>query len=228
MSLRDATFNEWWPATQSLDLIAGDTARVARAVHTELLRVLGGETVRHTEAACHDFGSALSLATDFTNVPTLLVVVPTHSKWSALWCNSFLCDGYDSLCYCLTMNHGLTTMHWSAHDSATTFQAGASFTYRTATAHGMQERSVYAGNNDGRWTFAEAGPPLPEEDVSLYKMRRKRDRLNEVVMQSLLARLGARPWRSEFYALPGRCHVLSRPDAPRSIVRRTASSVRGG
>jgi hypothetical protein len=38
-----------------------------------------------------------------------------------LWNNSFLCDGYDSLCWCLTSHHDLTTIHW-AHAGTTVRQ----------------------------------------------------------------------------------------------------------
>jgi hypothetical protein len=57
----------------------------------------------------------------------------------------------------------------------------------------MVERSVHVGQDDKRWTFYEHGEPLPEEDVALYGARRKKDRLNEVLVSRFLGRLGASP-----------------------------------
>jgi len=78
---------------------------------------------------------------------------------------------------------------------------------------------VQTAANDGRWTFVEVGEPLPEEDIPRYAARKKRERLDESSMQAMLERLGARPWSSEFYALPGRCHVLSRSSPPATVER---------
>lgn len=164
-------------------------------------------------------------APEFANVPTFYLLLPSRSRWTVLWNNSFLCDGYDSLCWCLTKNHGLTTVHWSAHDETTTFQSGATFQHRLWDGAAMLERFVQAAQEDKRWSFYQSGDPLPEEDTPPYAATRKRDRLNEVVAQ-LLGRLGASPWREEFYALPEqRCFVLQRPAAPETVLRRSVSEV---
>lgn len=222
---RSPTIQKWWPLGQSLDLIEGSSKRVADAVGVELARILPAEKIRAEEVPCAGLGGVFSLVQHLATVPTLFVVVPTHSKWSVLLVNSALCDGYDSLCHCLAANHGLTTVHWSAHDDQTTFQPGAGFTHRRAVAWSVAQRSVQVAVNDGRWTFVEAGQPLPEEDTSLYASRRKRDRLNESSIQQLLERLGARPWSDDFYALPGQCHVLSRVSPPTTVKQLPVASV---
>jgi hypothetical protein len=96
--------------------------------------------------------------------------------------------------------------------------------------HGsVVERSVHCSEEDGRWSFHAHGEPLPEEDQNAYSARRKRDRLDEQQMVLLLERLGAKPWVSDFYALPQEsCFVLARPEAPASIVRRTRRQVLAG
>jgi hypothetical protein len=153
-------------------------------------------------------------------------VLPSRSRWTVLWNNSFLCDGYDSLCWCLTNNHGLTTVHWSAHDEWTTFQTGACFSHRRRDSTGMVERSVHMSQEDKRWHFYASGPPLPEEDVGAYAAKRKRDRLNEALVVQLLSRLGASPWSEEFYAFPEcRCFVLERPNPPATVLKRSVSQV---
>lgn len=199
---------------------------VAQAVEAELRRILGVEPIERHRLAVHSVKQALKSCLSFTNVPTYFLVLPTSSRWTVLWNNSWLCDGYDSLCYCLTKNHGLTTVHWSAHDEETTFQPGAAFTHRAYATDAMMERSVSCSREDDRWLFHQQGAPLPEEDTSAYGARRKRDRLNEAVLLSLLGRLGAHPWNEAFYDFTSQeCFVLRRTSYPATIVSRPARYV---
>ncbi|MDQ0570049.1 hypothetical protein QFZ42_001883 [Variovorax paradoxus] len=224
--LRSEPLQRWWPTTQSLDLVRGTAPQVAAAVEAEVTRFVRGETL--TKAWFHyaDLDAAFGAATEFANVPTHLLVLPTHSDWTVLWNNSFLCSGYDSLCFCVTANHGLTTIHWDAHDSTTTTQPGAAFTHRSLVKATVVERSVYAAQEDGKWLFGEVGSPLPQEDAGSYLARSKRDRLNESLMASLLERFGAAPWNEGFYALSEQpCFVLQRLGAPTTIIRRPRSAV---
>ena len=128
--LRTGALSQWWPTTQSLDLVEGSVAEVAAAVHTEMSRVLKGIELEASWERFANLDAAFRVATEFANVPTWYLVLPSRSRWSVLWNNSFLCDGYDSLCWCLTSNHKLTTIHWSAHDQMTSFQPGATFHHR--------------------------------------------------------------------------------------------------
>ena len=216
----------WWPSTQSLDLVEGPVRPVARALEVEVSRILAGEHVVNSWQRFEDLDAVFRSAPDFGNVPTFFVALPTRSKWTVLWNNSFLCDGYDSLCWCLTSHHYLTTIHWSANDDWTTLQAGATFTYRKHDGANVVERSVYCGQEDERWTFHTTGQPLDEENTSEYAARRKKDRLNEQSLLSLLSRLGARPWSEDFYALPEQeCFAISRPCPPTTVLKRTREQV---
>jgi hypothetical protein len=230
MQLRSETIRKWWPATQSLDLVEGPVEAVAAGVETELTRFLKGEAVAISWDAFPSLDAAFQAASEFANVPTVYLALPSRSRWSVLWNNSMLCDGYDSLCWCLTKNHGLTTVHWSAHDDWTTFQSGACFHHRRREGSSVVERFVHAAQEDKRWFFREGGQPLPEENVGSYAARRKRDRLNEAAIVQLLARLGASPWSEDFYALPERrSFVLRRLAAPHTVIRKRVSDVvRGG
>jgi hypothetical protein len=143
-----------------------------------------------------------------------------------LWYNGFLCDGYDSLCQCVTTRHSLTTIHWSAHDTWTTFQAGARFCYRRHDGQKIVERRVDAAQTDRRWDFFESGIPIQEEDVAGYTVRKKRERLNERRVMELLSRLGAEPWNETFYALPGEIFTLTRPSPPTMLQRKRNQVVR--
>jgi hypothetical protein len=224
--IRTPALRRWWPTTQALDLVEGDVATVAAALHAETTRVLKGERLAAAWTRCATLDDAFDTAGEFTNVPTHWLVLPTRSRWSVLWNNSFLCDGYDSLCHCLTAFHGLTTLHWSAHDATTTFQPGAAFTHRRVVAGAIAKRTVCVACTDGRWSFDAIGERLPEEDLATYGARRVRDRLNEAAIASLLARLGAAPWDEAFYAL-GRhdVFVLRRPAAPATVLRRARHDV---
>jgi hypothetical protein len=209
-----------------LDLVEGPVRLVAGAVEAELTRTLAGERVIGSWARFEDLDAAFRFAPDFGNVPTFFLVLPTRSKWIVLWNNSFLCDGYDSLCWCLTSHHFLTTIHWAAHDEWTTFQSGASFTYRQHDGANLVERSVYCGQEDKRWLFDAVGQPLDEENTNEYAATRKRDRLNEQNLLSLLGRLGARPWSEDFYALPEQeCFTILRPSPPATVLKRTREQV---
>lgn len=226
MHLRSESIRRWWPSTQSLDLVEGPVEAVAAAVDVEVRRFLTGETLITSWEVFPSLEAAFQAAPEFANVPTFYLVLPSRSRWTVLWNNSFLCDGYDSLCWCLTKNHGLTTVHWWAHDEWTTSQSGAGFHHRRSDGSTLVERSVYAAQEDKRWIFHESGEPLPEEDVVSYGAKRKRDRLNEALVAQLLVRLGASPWSEEFYALPEhRCFVLRRHQPPTTVIRRRASEV---
>jgi hypothetical protein len=224
MSLRSGSIERWWPATQSLDLVEGDVDTVAAAVRAEVQRFLPSTQVEESWQPFVDLTGAFSLAGDFANAPTAFLVLPTHSRWSVLWNNSYLCNGHDSLCWCLTSRHHLTTLHWSAHDGTTSFQPGASFTHRSRR-DSLVERSVYVGCEDGRWSFHQTGRPLPEEDVANYNARPIRDRLNERLMAALLGRLDAAPWSEEFYAFGLRYFILKRVEIPDTVARRKATDV---
>ncbi|HEX7864125.1 MAG TPA: hypothetical protein VF555_04210 [Variovorax sp.] len=226
--LRSEALDRWWPTTQSLDLVRGTVQQVAAAMEAEVTRFVGTEALTRAWSHYASLDEAFGASAEFANVPTHYLALPSRSEWTVLWNNSFLCSGYDSLCHCLTKNHGLTTIHWSAHDSTTTFQPGAAFTHRSLVGTAVAERSVYVAREDSRWSFGEVGHALPEEDVASYLAPRKRDRLNESLMESLLGRFGAAPWSEEFYALSAQpCFVLQRLAAPKSIIRRPRSMVVG-
>lgn len=213
------TVQRWWPLTDSLDLVRAPVNVVASAVLTEVTPFADGERLSSAWVPFSSLEQVFGSAAEFTNVPTLFFVLPTVSEWTVLWNNSYLCDGYDSLCWCLTANHGLTTLHWRSSDEDAVSQAGSSFTFRNRSGSGLNERSVYCCKNDERWEFGAAGEPLPEEDLAAYSARRLRDRFNAKGMMRLLAKLGARPWDDEFYR-GGEAFRIERIDYPDTISRK--------
>jgi hypothetical protein len=226
MPPKDGSPRKWWPSTQSLDLVEGPVRSIAEAVHAECLRFLKGEPLDAAWCQFQDLDAAFRSAPDFRSVPTHFLVLPTRSRWTVLWNNSFLCDGYDALCACLSSNHRLTTIHWSANDEWTTFQAGAKFIHRQHDGTAVLKRSVQVAQEDKRWHFYALGQPLAEESLADYDARRKRDRLNEHRLMALLERFGAKPWSEDFYALPEQeCFVLQRPIPSPAISKRTREQV---
>lgn len=170
---------KWWPTTQSMDLVLGDTAAVALAVESEVRGYLCGESAVASWRTFTTLDEAFGTTTEFGNVPTRFLVLPTRSPWTVLWNNGFLCGGYDSLCSNLTRKHGFVTVHWVAHDEETTTEPHAMFIHRRSTGDGVAERYIYVARGGKRWSFYDRGESIPEEDTSAYLATRKRDRLGE-------------------------------------------------
>jgi hypothetical protein len=230
MSGEQTVFDRWWPSTQSLDLIEGDRETVADAVAEHFRAV-----ARYTEddiavewLTVADLDEAFASMPFFDNVASRMMLLPTRSRWVVLWTNNFLCAGFDHFVRGLTLDAGLTTIHWSAHDTSTTFQPGATFHIRRMVDRELIERRVQASRTDSRWDFFETGTPLPEEDLNGYLVRRKRDRLNERRVMELLGRLDARPWEEAWYAVPEHpVYRLERPSPPLAIRRERDQVITG-
>jgi hypothetical protein len=240
MGLRSAGIQRWWPSTQSLDLVDGPVENVAIALAELVQRfvrtsrdhdadfdgvspsapALSAEGSPVTEwRTFTGFEAALESLSEFASFPTTFLAFPTRSNWTVLWNNSSHCNGYDSLCHCLTEAYGMRTISWSANDAVTTSQPGAQFCCRQRRDGNVVLRSVNAHFEGPRWRFYETGATLPEEDVAGYSARKIRDRLNEGRVASLLARLGAEPWQEAFYALPEKRVFVVRRTLPKDAVK---------
>lgn len=216
----DKTLRAWWPTTRSMDLVEATIAHAADSVSATMSRIAESKPISKTWHSVADLNAAFELVEHFDNVASTIILLPTASKWTVMWNNSFLCDGFDMFCRYLTTHHHLTTLHWHASDQWTTFQSGSMFHYRMYSPSALVERRVQAAQSDNRWHLFEQGEPLAEEDIEGYKVRRKRDRLNEVRTMELLRRLGADPWNEAFYSLPGKVCMISRPVPETALIRR--------
>lgn len=225
--IRSPVFDKWWPLSHSLDLVKAPVEVVAEAVQTDIARISEGERLVSDWVDFDSLDALFGSVSTFCNVSTIFFVLPTRSDWSVLWNNSFLCDGYDSLCSNLTRVDGLTTLAWSASDIDAVFQAGARFCHRRRQDGEIIERTVQAASNDGKWRFFEIGePPLPEEELGRYAARRIADRMNETVLMELFERLGARPWQEDFYAVADQpCFRFERLAKPKHGIHRPAAQV---
>lgn len=102
------TVQRWWPLPDSLDLVRAPIKIVASAVLAEVTRFVAGGQLSSAWVPFSSLDQVFASVALFTNVPTVYFVLPTRSEWSVLWNNSFLCDGYDSLCWCLATSHALS------------------------------------------------------------------------------------------------------------------------
>ena len=230
MSGEQTVFDRWWPSTQSLDLIEGDSELVADAVAEQFRSVAQytDDDIAVEWLTVADIDAAFASMPFYDAVASRMLLLPTRSRWVVLWTNSSLCDGFDHFAQGLTLGAGLTTIHWSAHDTSTTFQPGATLHVRRMVDDGLIERRVQASRTDSRWDFFETGTPLAEEDLDGYLVRRKRDRLNERRVMELLGRLDARPWEEAWYALPEHpVYRLERPLPPLAIRRERGQIITG-
>ncbi len=217
----DPVFREWHPLGTSIDLVKGESKEVAEAVRAEMSRFVKPDVVSLRHRSFQSIRDIFASVGEFTNVPTRICCIGTNSAWTALWNNSFMCDGYDSLCHCLTMNHGLETIHWSASDDGGIFQPGTTFNYRTRNSEGgVDVRTVCAIQDGSRWEFHQYGLPLPQEDTRTYGNRRKNDRFNESVSLDLLDRLGARPRSEAFYDFSHPVTEVLRETFPATVLRK--------
>ena len=191
---------------------------VADAVRYQVKRWTGREQLEESERRLSDWNSLFGSVDSFTNVPTKFFCIPTKGKWTALWTNCFLCDGYDSLCLCLTRNHGLRTIHWKASDEPGISQPGSNFCHRIIGSDGeLAERTVHCSQQDSKWEFHQMGTPLPEEDLTLYEERRKKRRFNEEIAIQLLGRLGVKPREERFYDFARPIRIIERIGFPDTV-----------
>ena len=61
-----------------------------------------------------------------------------------------------------------------------------------------EERVVYT-HVESKWEFYQTGPVQDYEDVENYKVRKIKDRLNNVIINKYLAKLGFKIWDEDFY-----------------------------
>ena len=191
------------PLTDSLDLVRAPFMSVWDAVQKEVRRYTNGEKLTLESSRVSSAAELFESVQTFANLPLTYFILPTRSDWTVLWFDSFLCDGYDSLCWNLTQSHGFETLHQRSTDVDSRMLRGNSFTHRHRVNGRMEERSVYCAVADaGRWRFEAHGTPLPEEDLSSYNANRNSARLNENLMEALLGRLQAFPWACLLYTSP--------------------------
>ena len=226
METKDEVFETWWPLPRSIDLVKAPFDRAAPAIFTELDRFTADEPLRTTWDQLASVDELFRSVPYFASVPTIYYIVPTHSDWTAIVNNCFMCDGHDLLCWNLTKVHHLTTLAWASSDRNDVFQAGSHFTYRAHDGNNIITRSVHCSRQDEDWHSFEMGDPLAEEDIKPGNNEDRR--LDEKAIVSLLEKLGARPWREDFYNLgaDSQCYRVERPSPPITVIKRYFDEIR--
>jgi hypothetical protein len=201
--MKDPVFRKWWPLPRSLDLVRAPVEEVGRFLEAEFERTITKSAPRRSEwLPVASIGSVFESVPELTNGVSTLFAIPAREGWTVLWNDSFLCDGYDSLCSNLTRRYSVETLHWSCSDTDKPFLAGTTFKWREANKGGEPSRTLYCCSQGSRWNFQTTGEPMPGEPVAAYGSRKIRDRMNENLFMEFLRTLGAEPWRERFYDLP--------------------------
>jgi hypothetical protein len=215
------------PLTDSLDLVRGSCVEIAKAVCSEVQRYTNENDIQIENAKFQSVFEVFESVQIFANVPLTYFVLPTNSPWTVLWFDSFLLNGYASLCNNLTERFGFETLHWRSSDKDSKFLRGSSFTHCKSIDGKVARRNVYCCVADsGRWHFETHGEPLEAEDLSAYSDKRKSDRLNEQSMAEFLGRLGAFPWDSDFYAIPQNpVSIIRRVSYPETIITKNRADI---
>jgi hypothetical protein len=105
------------------------------------------------------------------------------------------------------------------------FSIGAHFIHRRHDGTEVIKRTVQVAREDKRWHFYAMGRPLEQENLAEYDPKRKRDRLNERSLLSLLSRLGAEPWSDDFALSEQETFFIRRLSAPPSVIRRSRQEI---
>lgn len=223
---KDPVFETWWPLPRSMELVRAPLERVAEFVSSELKRIVPTETCESEWRSFDSIDAVFRSIETLTNFPTVFLALPTKTEWTPVWSNSFLCDGYDSLCHNLSRLHGVDTIHWSSSDTDGPMQAATSFAFRRGGEDGARTRLVQVSRDGSAWTFHQSGEPLRGEPIAAYSNRIKRKRLNERLLMEFFATLGAAPWREAFYDVPNaKSFRLWRPSFPDTIKSRPTAQV---
>ncbi|MCL2147741.1 MAG: hypothetical protein FWH47_00135 [Methanomassiliicoccaceae archaeon] len=191
---------ELFPLTQSFGLVLGDATEVADAIFNEMRKYTKDENgIELDRPILGNFDDAI-YNNKFTVPITRVIAFPTRTEWTIIWNNSFLCDGWDSLCYNLTRSCNYDTFHFCSHDAITTMLPGSYFYYRWVENEVLKERYAWACKNDsGRWEFIEKGETRYFETVEDYEDRMIKNRLNEDKMEKIFDKMGINPWERTSY-----------------------------
>jgi len=215
---KDEVFEKWWPLGQSLILVRGSIQTTVKAMKadTERLQQVTGGRFRFEWKQMSSIEHLFRSVGDFTLGGSVHYALPTNCDWTVLWDDNFLCTPHDTYARCLTCLQRLETFAFYSTDRNSTQLAGTHFTYRRPGGREeVIERDVYCCNQGSRWHFAQHGGPLHQEDVQRYSAKRKRDRMNEEGLMTLLERLGIQPWRESTYDFSHQCFrevdLLERP-----------------
>lgn len=215
---KDTVFEKWWPLSQAMTLVRAPIRRVAKSMKAEGRRAKNstGANYEYDWVKFDSIDDLFRSVDKFVIGSSLQIALPTTGEWTVIWDNSSLCTG-GYIGYRLTKFKKLETISFYSTDRNSTQLAGTHFTHhRPGLGEEVIERTVYCCNQGKRWHFEQTGEPLPQEDMTRYSVKRKRDRMNEAVLMDLFGRLGVHPWRESTYNFRKKCfrEIHARHHAP--------------
>ena len=188
--MQDMNIKELFPLTQSFGLVLGNTTEVANAIFEEIKKYTKNEigielkhlTLKNIDKTIYN--------NKFTVTPTKVIAFPTKTKWTIIWNNSFLCNGWDSLFINLTNFYDYDIFYFCSHDKVTTTLPGTYFYYKYRENEILKERYVWACKNDNnKWEFLEKGETCYFETIEDYKDKIIKNRLNENKMEKIFNKM---------------------------------------
>ena len=185
--------NKYWPFYIGFDLVLADVEQTADAVENELNRFFNNQVTRES-IKLKTLADVFSKPNAYTSFPTEFFVVPTKSPWTLLWCNTFHCNGYDSLCYCITQHSQLETIHYTSCDHDAFYQAGSQWHHRVDCG---TERVISAIRNDTKWDWFSNGELQSYENEKYYENRIIKKRFNNHIVNEYLDEIGFNPMHGD-------------------------------
>lgn len=139
-------------------------------------------------------------------VHTKSLFVPTEGKWSAFFDNGWQGADPSSPMSVLAERMGCRGISISAvpntmpSDVKTYSRGRYGATMMEIFGQGGEFlRTIYSTNDGGKWVFGESGDSFEFEDLSLYKVKRIRDRFTPEILATYLSNLGVDAFNEAFY-----------------------------
>ena len=97
------------------------------------------------------------------------------------------------------------------------------------TRHGFTGRTIGVQVGDSGWETMDSGEPLPFEDTTSYRKRRRQDRVTQPLLRTYAAAMGLRPFDENFYAPDRRGILIQHTEPPVAGARQfTLEEARSG
>jgi len=180
---------EYWPFYLSFDLVMSTQKKAFKACFSELSRSYN-KKIKSKSISVSSINEVFQNPPGYTTYPSHTYVISTHTKWTILWCNTFHCNGFDTLGWNVTKHHGIPTIHYEASDSDAFYQAGSKWYHRTGKS---TTRVLSAIKEDKKWIWFADGPLQSYEDSDNYEQRMIKKRLNENIVNDYLNIIGFNP-----------------------------------
>lgn len=178
--------------------------------------------------------SALAQLEPLTTPWTKELLISTHSRWTAFFCNGLLnCDPESPIGHLCSLVpckgvvvHCVNDRSAVKDREALRVYGAVSFTlfspHRTEWLN--QERSICAMNDAGRWVFLEQGEPQAFEHLQQYRVREVKQRFTAAMLEEYCLALGIRLFDDQFYE--GKALIVEIPNqlAPGSPVMSLADA----